>query len=234
MYHDIVTETDNLSGFQNESAFQYKITETVFEEQVRALVGKDVIFSFDDGGVSFYTKAAPILEKYGLRGLFFISTNFIETPGFLSSEQIRELSKRGHRIGSHTHTHPSDITKLSCEDIKHEWRRSNEILTNILGERIIAASIPNGNSSTIVVEEAVHSGFTDIYTSQPTLKVEFSTNYKIIGRYVIHNRMTTQDVVNITTGKKAQIKMYIKWYILCIVKRVLGPLYKRIKSKIIS
>ena len=50
MYHDIVTKNDKSSGFQNKNAFQYKVEECAFEEQVKALQGKDVVFTFDDGG----------------------------------------------------------------------------------------------------------------------------------------------------------------------------------------
>ena len=89
MYHDIVTKTDKSSGFQNDSAFQYKVEESAFEEQVKALQGKDVVFTFDDGGESFLTKIAPILEKYGFKGVFFISTKYIGTQGFLTKEQVK-------------------------------------------------------------------------------------------------------------------------------------------------
>ena len=234
MYHDIVTTNDKTSGFQNESAFQYKVDETVFEEQVKALKGKNVVFSFDDGGVSFYTKAAPILEKYGFKGLFFISTSYIGTPGFLTEAQIRDLAERGHEIGSHTHTHPQDISKLLREEMHTEWKRSYEKLVRIVGNKIKTASIPNGNSSQIVLKEAVNSGFTDFYTSQPTTKVRMKNKYRIIGRYVVHSNMLTQDVVNIATSNRTQFKMSVKWHLLSIVKRILGASYKSIKSKVIN
>lgn len=234
MYHDIVTSSDKTSGFQNESAFQYKVDEARFDEQVKSLKGKDIVFTFDDGGISFYTKAAPILEKYGFKGAFFISTSCIGMPGFLTEEQIKELSKRGHIIGSHTHTHPSDISKLSREEIRKEWKQSYDTLLSILGEGATMASIPNGNSSAIVLEEAVNCGFTDLYTSQPTTAVKDLHVYRIIGRYVVHNNMTVQEVVNIATNRGTQIKMSIKWRSLTIIKKILGSSYKIIKSKIIN
>lgn len=233
MYHDIVTQYDKSSGFQNDSAFQYKVDETIFEEHVKMLIGKDVVFSFDDGGVSFYTKAAPILERYGFKGVFFISTGYIGTPGFLTEEQIKDLAERGHEIGSHTHTHPQDISKLSREEIQKEWKLSYDKLVSIVGDKITTASIPNGNSSQVVLEEAVNSGFTDLYTSQPTTKVRVKNKYRIIGRYVVHNNMPTQAVTSLTTSKVKQIKMSVKWHLLNIVKSVLGSSYKKIKSKIV-
>ena len=234
MYHDIVTVDDKTSGFQNESAFQYKVDETAFEEQVKALKGKNVVFSFDDGGVSFYTKAAPILEKYGFKGVFFISTSYIGTPGFLTETQIRDLAERGHEIGSHTHTHPQDISKLSREEMQMEWKQSYDKLISIFGDNIKTGSIPNGNSSQIVFGEAANNGFTDLYTSRPTTKVREKNKYRIIGRYVVHGNMTTQEVVNIATSRGTQFKLSVKWHLLNIIKKILGASYKNIKSKVIK
>lgn len=233
MYHDIVTADDKTSGFQNGSAFQYKVDETAFEEQVKALKGKNVEFSFDDGGVSFYTKAAPILERYGFKGVFFISTSYIGTPGFLSEEQIKDLAKRGHIIGSHTHTHPIDLSKLSSEEIIAEWKKSYSIIRVLTGKSDIVASIPNGNTSIQGLQLAFNCGYTDIYTSQPTTKVKSKVNHRIIGRYVVHSNMTTQDVINIATSNGTQFKMSVKWHLLNIIKKILGSSYKSIKSKII-
>ena len=233
MYHDIVTREDTSSGFQNENAFQYKVEESAFEEQVKALKGKDVVFTFDDGGVSFYTKAAPILEKYGLRGVFFISTKYIDTPGFLTSGQVKELADRGHIVGSHSHTHPEIFTKLSEMEIRDEWVKSYEILNKILGNGDLTLSIPNGYASKIIMEEAINAGYTDIYTSEPTTKVRLFRNHKVIGRYVVHDGMGTQDVLCIVDSNGTRLKMALKWRLLNIVKGVLGSSYETVKAKVL-
>lgn len=233
MYHDIVETNDKTSGFQNESAFQYKVEEHIFEEQVKALQGKDVVFTFDDGGVSFYTKAAPILEKYGRKGLFFISTKYIGTPGFLTTDQVKELSGRGHVIGSHSHTHPEIFTKLSKEETRGEWQKSEEILTGILGDKTLALSIPNGYASKVIMEEAIKCGYTDIYTSQPTTKIQQYKNHNVIGRYVVHNGMSTRDVLRIVESKGIRQKMALKWHLLNVVKSVLGSSYDKVKAKVL-
>lgn len=84
MYHDVYRQTDTESGFNTPSASFYKISAEKFEEQVRFihhycqqnnLPLNHIEFTFDDGGESFFSVIAPILEKYGFRGIFFISTN---------------------------------------------------------------------------------------------------------------------------------------------------------------
>lgn len=83
---------------------------------------KLVAFTFDDGFEECFTMIAPILENFGIRGLFFVNPNFIDgnsayqkhfteqivkTPNKrpMGWEQIIALSKQGHFIGSHTLDH---------------------------------------------------------------------------------------------------------------------------------
>lgn len=233
MYHDIVTATDKSSGFQNKNAFQYKVEESAFEKQVKALQGKEVVFTFDDGGESFLTKAAPLLERYGFKGVFFISTKYIGTQGFLTKEQVKELAERGHVVGSHSHTHPEIFTKLTKEEIHEEWQRSYEILKDILGEKDLPMSIPNGYASKTIMEEAIKSGFTDIYTSQPTTKTKLFQKHNVIGRYVVHDNITAEDVLRIVNSKGYRLKMALKWHLLNVVKGVLGGAYDKLKAKIL-
>lgn len=231
MYHDIVMRDDTSSGFQNDSAFQYKVEAGKFEEQVKALSDrKDVAFTFDDGGVSFLTIAAPILEKYGKRGVFFISTKYVDTDGFLTKEQVRELEERGHIIGSHSHSHPDNIAALSVAEMDAEWQGSCKILKDILGHDVRCASIPNGYGSKEQNASAMRAGITELYTSVPTTKANSLGEQKIIGRYVVHRDMSVEDVVSIATDKNRQRKMYLRWWVLEQAKKVLGSGYDKVKA----
>lgn len=233
MYHDIVTPDDKSSGFQNNNAFQYKVEEKAFEEQVKALQGKDVVFTFDDGGESLYTNAVPLLEKYGFKGLFFISTKYIGSPGFLSAEQIKALAAKGHIIGSHTHTHPEIFTKLTNQEIQNEWEMSAQALKSILGNRDFPASIPNGYISKKVLDAAIQCKFKTIYTSQPTTKTKTYNGCEMLGRYIVLNGMPTEDVLQMVSSKCYHMKMSVKWFLLNLMKTVLGFSYESFKSKLL-
>lgn len=82
------------------------------------------MLTFDDGMVSNYEIAAPLLEEAGMRGLFFVVPHFSARSGADAREfylerirnrppgltgmtpaQLRELADRGHTIGNHTLTH---------------------------------------------------------------------------------------------------------------------------------
>lgn len=233
MFHDIIAK-GLISGFQNDSAFQYKVEKEVFEDIARSLPPTKVQFTFDDGGLSFLTVAAPILEKYGHRGVFFIATDYISTQGFLSVEQVKELDKRGHIIGSHSCSHPHNMAGLPDDEISKEWKESKNKLEEILGHSMEYASIPNGYSSKSVVTKAREAGIKYLYTSTPIDRVKNVKGISLIGRYVIHDKMLPQEVTNIVESRKTRIKKYAKWLVIESIKFVLGNQYDKVKSIVVS
>ena len=85
----------------------------------------------------------------------------------------------------------------------------------------------------MVLEEAVKCGYTEIYTSQPTSKIKQFQKHKVIGRYVVHNNMTTEDVLRIATSKSCRMKLALKWHLLNVIKAVLGSSYDTVKAKVL-
>jgi peptidoglycan/xylan/chitin deacetylase (PgdA/CDA1 family) len=69
--------------------------------------------SFDDGLISHYNYAAPILDKYNLKATFYIVSENLEADSFAQPSwrygywyQFIQLNNKGHELGSHSATHP--------------------------------------------------------------------------------------------------------------------------------
>lgn len=229
MYHDVYRGVDKSSGFQSPVSKTYKVREDIFEEQVKSCVGRDVVFTFDDGGESFIKIISPILEKYGFRGLFFISTKYIGTPGFLNEGQIKELDRRGHVIGSHTHSHPKDLASLTQEEITYEWTESKRILESVLNRTVTIASIPNGRGSKIVTEAAHDAGFQKLYTSVPTNAERSVAGVYMIGRYVIRDGINSNRVGRIVKFRITRTLLHLQWAILNTAQNMLGSYYYKLR-----
>lgn len=238
MYHDVYHHDHTESGFCRERDRLYKLDSLKFEDQVKCIteylntnnLPKDtIVFSFDDGGKSFYTVIAPILEKYGYNGLFFISTKFIGADTFLSASQIRELNDRGHIIGSHAHTHEHLYT-LSEAQVYQEWETSTRVLREIINRPIEYASIPNGDVSDRGIQIMNKLGIKYIYTSIPTTKISEYINSELIGRYVVLADSTTEKVLKIVSNKLVRRSILIKYYTISIIKQLLGSHYIQIKN----
>lgn len=238
MYHDVFEHDPCESGFLRDRDLPYKICVREFENHVKAIseycLQKDlpndyVVFTFDDGGKSFYHVIAPILEKYGYRGLFFISTNYIGTDTFLTEGEIRELHKRGHIIGSHAHHH-AHMYSLTEGEIQSEWSMSVKILQNIIDNPITYASIPNGDMSKTVLNSACSCGIKHIYTSEPVTKISTYHDMEVIGRYVLLVDSNTEYVQSIISSSRRRMSLSFKRSMLKVVKSILGSRYVKIKN----
>lgn len=243
MYHCVYSTNPEETGFQNSTAFTYKLSSEKFEEQVKtiseylennSLPKSTVEFTFDDGGVSFYTVIKPILEKYGFKGIFFVATNQIGSIGFMSADQIRGLANAGHIIGSHSHTHPERMDIMSKTELEYEWTTSRKILSQILGSTIETASIPNGFSSKAVLSSMINAGYIKNYISKPTTSIKRVGSSSVIGRYAITNDMSTAQVLGIVSSRRRRMKIECRDAILGIAKAVLGNFYLIIRKKILS
>ena len=73
--------------------------------------GPIVSFTFDDFPRSAYLVGAPILEAFGGRGTYYVTTGFLNTSDGLGDlfrvEDLHELLERGHELGTQTFHHSS-------------------------------------------------------------------------------------------------------------------------------
>lgn len=239
MYHDVYDASNRESGFNIDSNYQYKLHVVDFEAQISAIaeyietfaISKDYVrISFDDGGVSFYHTVMPILEKYGFKGYFFISTKFIGQEGFLTESMIKEMSDRGHIIGGHSHTHRQRMNDLPYSELKEDWKLCLGSLTRIIGNPCTIASLPNGYTSKSILQVLKELGVTQLYTSEPSEIVIKDEHMQILGRYGIKNTMSTEDVIAISFNESVKSKLRWKKSILNFVKKLMGKNYVKIRE----
>lgn len=114
---------------------------------------KMAFISFDDGYEDVYTKALPILDTCGAKATFFIPSGKIGREGYLTANQVKDVSNRGYAIGSHTVTHP-DLTQISMDVVETELKKSKETLEEIIGTRVDSVAYPCGEVSDGVVKIA--------------------------------------------------------------------------------
>ena len=67
---------------------------------------RKVLLTIDDGFLSFYKNAWPILKDKKIPFILFVSTREVGAFNYMSWDQIREISKEEFvEIGNHSHTH---------------------------------------------------------------------------------------------------------------------------------
>lgn len=123
---------------------------TVLPDQLYAYLTKGAtlpdrpfMITFDDTREEHYTIAAPEMEKYGFKGVFFTMTIPIGKPNYMTAQQIKELSDRGHVIGSHTWDH-HNVKKLQGEDWNAQIVKPKQVLEKITGKPVDYFAYPFG------------------------------------------------------------------------------------------
>ena len=108
---------------------------------------KFALITFDDVPINAYINAVPILEQMKIPYAFFITTGYIGTTGFLSSEQLKLLDNNSLcTIGAHTVSH----TNLRFTgNIYRELYESKQFLETLLGHTINYLAYPYGRPSSV-------------------------------------------------------------------------------------
>ena len=248
MYHDVVgTGGDDDSGFPGPSAASYKLHWPEYEAQLAGLAASGLRFprvdaagafgpgscllTFDDGGASSLA-AARVLDAHGMAGHFLVTTARIGTPGFATEAHLRALAAAGHVVGSHSHTHPADISRLSPDAVAAEWRDSVARLADVLGQRVDVASIPGGFLSRQVAAAAFASGIRYLFTSEPTTAPLRRGSGVLIGRYALQRGMGADAALAFATGTgTARQRQWLLWNMKKAAKRGAGPAYRWLRRR---
>ena len=240
MYHDVVERGDSsASGFPGGGPAIYKLDREEFARHLEAIraarrPNREVLLTFDDGGVSAYAPVAGMLEQYGWRGHFFVTTDWIGRPGFLNAEQIRELDGRGHVIGSHSCSHPERMAREPWERLLAEWKQSTERLAAIVGHPVKVASVPGGFYSRRVAEAAAEAGIETLFTSEPTARARTVSGCQVLGRYTVQRGMGPEWPAGFAAGKLGpRLRQALLWKAKGLAKAVGGPLYPRVRAAIL-
>lgn len=116
------------------------------------LPSKPIMITFDDTHLEHYTVAAPELEKYGFKGVFFAMTISINRPHYMTADNIKALSNKGHQVASHTWDH-ANVRKLPLEKWDEEVEKPRLRLEQITGKPIIYFAYPFGEWNDTAVQE---------------------------------------------------------------------------------
>ena len=128
-------------------------------EQGRELPNLPVIISFDDGWVTQYENALPLLMQYHFPATFFVVTDYVGHRNFISWPQLQTLLTEGMKIGSHSRSHPR-LTKIT--DPARLWDQifnSKTILESQLEVQVADFAYPYGFYNTAAIDMVKAAGY---------------------------------------------------------------------------
>ena len=239
-YHE-VTDDPTGTGFQRPAARAFTLTPAAFRGHLDRIAaagvtptlvtaldltapGRHVCLTFDDGGRSALA-VGDELRRRGYWGHFFVVTSLIGTRTFLSPAEVRYLRSCGHVVGSHSHTHPDIFRDLPRERMLEEWRVSADLLATLLGERCVAAAVPGGDISPVVLRSADAAGLRYLFTCEPQLRPVRVGECWVLGRFI--------PKVGTPPGRVEELVRFRGWWRARIVRgakelarHALPPLYR--------
>ena len=122
---------------------------TAFVEGRRAIRDRSVLITVDDGYLSVLEWMAPILHRYGVPAVAYVTTSLLGTSNadaperYMSWEEAGKLPELGVTVGSHGHTHRS-LGLMSPTEAREEGARSRELLRSRLGIPADSFAYPYG------------------------------------------------------------------------------------------
>jgi peptidoglycan/xylan/chitin deacetylase (PgdA/CDA1 family) len=172
-YHRIVKNPGDVKGFFDVSAGEIEShlqaalqiwgraatpADLQSEQRESSIARAGFLVTFDDGTTDHYFTAAPLLERHGVRGVFFVNTARLGTEGYLTLAQCQELQARGHAIESHAHQH-KPLAGLPEEQLRSQLAESRRLLCeNRLGQWGLLAP-PGGFYDAAVIQAAKTCGY---------------------------------------------------------------------------
>jgi len=126
-------------------------------------VSKLIVTTSWDDGSKLDLKLAELLDKYGIKGTFYIPKIYLGNP--LEREDLRTLDKV-HEVGAHTLSHV-DLTKVSLLQAKEEIGGIKAYLEDILGHKVYMFCYPYGKYNENTKKVVKISGFIGARTCTP-------------------------------------------------------------------
>lgn len=112
-------------------------------DQTAPLPAKPVMLTFDDGYADAYSVVLPLLKAYGMTGVFFVTVNLVDRPGYISRAQVRALADAGMDVESHAMDHIPMLGTLAGQT--YQMCTSRQYLSDWTGTDVRHFAYPSGD-----------------------------------------------------------------------------------------
>jgi peptidoglycan/xylan/chitin deacetylase (PgdA/CDA1 family) len=116
------------------------------------------ILTFDDGYDDVYEHAFRALQKRGMVGTFFITTDFVERPGYVTWDQVKEMADAGMEIAAHSSNH-ADFAKIGPAELRRQLVEPKAVLEEHIGQKVKFVAYPAGKYNATVMAATRAAGY---------------------------------------------------------------------------
>jgi peptidoglycan/xylan/chitin deacetylase (PgdA/CDA1 family) len=185
LYHELRHEPSDYSYVLGCAAFEEQVDFFARVRESGGLLWPRI--TFDDGHLSNYEYALPILESRGVVAHFFLTVGWMgQRAGYMDWAQVRALYAAGQRVGAHGWTHTL-LTHCSAAQLERELLDARKALEDRLGSAVTSVSLPGGRYNRRVLAACRAAGYGEIFTSIPRAEV---SGAELIGRVNVRAGMS--------------------------------------------
>ncbi|HXT62948.1 MAG TPA: polysaccharide deacetylase family protein [Pyrinomonadaceae bacterium] len=168
VYHSISSPVEPMVGdidisparFAQQLAWLKKTKRVVrLDETLRSATRRAIAITFDDGYRDNLTTALPLLEKFNLPMTLFVVAGCVNSDGYLSESELREISRHPLiTIGAHGLWH-RNFNAISRDEARFELTESRRLLAETIEKPVDLMAWPYGECSPELESLARESGY---------------------------------------------------------------------------
>jgi len=126
----------------------------------------EVVLTFDDGHLSNFDRAFPLLVEREMSAYFFVTTDFIQKrSNYCEWAHLARMSDAGMIIGGHGQSHRF-FEDLTDKDAVDEFCLSKQAISEAIGQSVTTMSFPGGRYSQKNLLQAREAGYSQIFGSK--------------------------------------------------------------------
>jgi peptidoglycan/xylan/chitin deacetylase (PgdA/CDA1 family) len=140
------------------------------------LPSRPIVLTFDDGYTDVYTEAYPVLRQHKFKAVSYVVSGFVNTPRYVSSEQLVDMDRNGIQLGSHTIGHVN-LVKTTGANRSRELKESKANLERLVGHPVLDFCYPSGMFDSSVVQAVQEAGYESATTTAPGTRHALGDRY---------------------------------------------------------
>lgn len=251
MYHALDDGQDSLGQDLQGQDRHYTLTVEVFRRQLERIArdagavvsARDwlagthagrVLLTFDDGHISNYRLAFPMLLERGMRADFFINPANVGRPGFADWTQLRQMAAAGMSIQSHGYEHRY-LTHLAPDQLRESLSAARIEIQDRIGMPVTLLAPPGGRMPKGLGRIARECGYSHVLGSRPG-RVRHGDGAGTLPRLAVTADMQDQELAQWLAGRSGpMLRRTLRYHSLALAKRLLGDaLYERARTRALA